>query len=322
MTRVFISYRRDDTRDVVGRIYNRLCVSFGETNVFRDIESIPLGEDFEHRLQLALAKCDIGLVLIGPAWASASDEAGESRLFDPGDFLRLEVEYLLKRRIPIIPVLVKGATMPTAAGLPPTVAQITSMQGIALRPGERFDADVSELIRRLRARVRWRPSYPWVAAGSAGPIAGGVLALTTLLLSLAFFSDIPDQFRSLFTALGLGGDILGIGAIIVGLYTLPASYIFALRRSARLKQRLWFWGLLAALTSIFVFPIVAANTVGIGDPLVFSSSAPSWEGAKNLILDLSGLIFSAILAVAFGLFGPIDMRIARLRANGSVSQIR
>jgi hypothetical protein len=47
---IFISYRRDDTADVAGRIYDRLIQHFGEDLIFKDVDSIPLGVNFRKYL--------------------------------------------------------------------------------------------------------------------------------------------------------------------------------------------------------------------------------------------------------------------------------
>lgn len=40
---VFLSYRREDTRHVAGRLYERLTERFGQANVFMDVDSIEPG---------------------------------------------------------------------------------------------------------------------------------------------------------------------------------------------------------------------------------------------------------------------------------------
>jgi hypothetical protein len=52
MTRIFLSYRRDDTAAISGRVYDRLVARFGRRNVFKDIDSIPLGVDFQRHTEL------------------------------------------------------------------------------------------------------------------------------------------------------------------------------------------------------------------------------------------------------------------------------
>src|SRR5262249_51178840 len=51
---IFISYRRQDSADITGRIYDRLTQHFGRRIVFRDVDSIPIGADFRKHLNKQL----------------------------------------------------------------------------------------------------------------------------------------------------------------------------------------------------------------------------------------------------------------------------
>ncbi len=62
---VFVSYRREGTNHVAGRLYDHLAMRFGRGNIFIDIASIPAGVDFEEALQHALDKCGVLLAVIG-----------------------------------------------------------------------------------------------------------------------------------------------------------------------------------------------------------------------------------------------------------------
>ena len=44
--KIFLSYRRDDTQHVAGRLYDRLADHFGQENIFMDVDSIEPGLDF------------------------------------------------------------------------------------------------------------------------------------------------------------------------------------------------------------------------------------------------------------------------------------
>ena len=55
---------------------------------------------------------------MGPEWLTAKDESGNRRLDDLTDFVRIETASALRRDIPVIPVLVRGAAMPRAEQLP------------------------------------------------------------------------------------------------------------------------------------------------------------------------------------------------------------
>jgi hypothetical protein len=50
MHRIFVSYRRSDSQDVTGRIYDRLLTEFGPGALFKDVDAIPLGADFKQHL--------------------------------------------------------------------------------------------------------------------------------------------------------------------------------------------------------------------------------------------------------------------------------
>ena len=43
MTRIFISYRRDDSRNMTDRIHDHLAKKFGKDNVFLDVVDMPFG---------------------------------------------------------------------------------------------------------------------------------------------------------------------------------------------------------------------------------------------------------------------------------------
>ncbi len=51
MPRIFISYRRADSITMTGRIHDRLVARYGEKNVFKDVDDIPLGVDFRTVLE-------------------------------------------------------------------------------------------------------------------------------------------------------------------------------------------------------------------------------------------------------------------------------
>jgi hypothetical protein len=96
--RIFISYRRSDTEEIVGRLYERLIERVEPTSVFRDIHSIPAGEDYQQTVRVAVATSDVLLAVVGPRWLDVEDSAGGRRLDDPTDLVRLEIETALAPR--------------------------------------------------------------------------------------------------------------------------------------------------------------------------------------------------------------------------------
>ena len=46
VSRLFISYRRDDSAGYAGRLYDRLEREFGRDHLVMDVDAIPLGANF------------------------------------------------------------------------------------------------------------------------------------------------------------------------------------------------------------------------------------------------------------------------------------
>jgi hypothetical protein len=146
---VFISYRRADSADVTGRIYDRLTRHFGPSAIFKDVESIPLGIDFKEHLEKAVGKCKVFLVVIGDKWLEAAEASQKQRLQDPRDLVRIEVETALNRNIPVIPLLVRGASMPAEEKLPPSLGKLSYRNAIPIRPDPDFHRDMDRLIEAI-----------------------------------------------------------------------------------------------------------------------------------------------------------------------------
>ena len=142
--RIFVSYRRDDTSGYAGRIYEELADRFGPSRVFRDIETIDIGSDFTEAIDAGLESCRVLLVIIGKEWLMSADASGHTRLDDPTDVLRLEVAHALERDIVVVPVLVEGATMPSATSLPEPLQALTRRNALEISD-TRWDHDIARL---------------------------------------------------------------------------------------------------------------------------------------------------------------------------------
>ena len=157
--RIFISYRRADTANQAGWLAERLAGHYGRPQVIFDVDSIQLGNDFADVIAAAVTSCDALLALIGPQWLAAA----------PGgdDYVRVEIESALTRGIRVIPVLVDGARMPTAAELPPGLAMLAQQSPLSLGAANP-EGDVSRLTQVLDQTIAAR-SAQWQAtqAGQA-----------------------------------------------------------------------------------------------------------------------------------------------------------
>jgi len=148
--RIFVSYRRDDSAYITGRIYDRLAEALGRGSVFRDVENIISGRNFTTQLERQLQVSDLMLVVIGDRWLDITDdETGERRLDNPNDIVRLEVEIALDRRIPVIPVLVRGTGFPDHDDLPLRMKPLADKSGEVVRPDPDFHRDIERLIAKI-----------------------------------------------------------------------------------------------------------------------------------------------------------------------------
>jgi hypothetical protein len=147
--KIFISYRRDDSRYQAAKIYDAFVRGLPRENIFMDVDTIPLGVDFVKVLEGWVEQCEVLLVLMGPNWANSTDPKTRKRRVDnPKDFVRVELRGALTRDIPVVPVLLDGAELPDEADLPDDI------KGLLNRNAEfvdfrTFDADVQRLIKKL-----------------------------------------------------------------------------------------------------------------------------------------------------------------------------
>lgn len=169
--RIFVSYRREETAYPAGWLFDRLADRFGGGQVFKDVDSIDLGDDFVEVISGAVGSCDVLLALIGDQWLTITDEGGRRRLEDPNDFVRLEIEAALARNVRLIPILVDGAKMPRADELPASLAALARRQALELSP-TRFDFDTSRLLKVLDKTLdEARPTQEDAASPGIEPAA-------------------------------------------------------------------------------------------------------------------------------------------------------
>lgn len=148
--RIFISYRRADSRSYTERIADVLTGEFGTSSIFQDVDDIPAGEDFRRVLREAVQSCDAVLVVIGREWLTVTDGAGQRRLDDPDDFVRIEVESALTQDKLIVPLLVDNASPLDANALPQSMRELAYRNVAPIRYNPDFSGDMGRLIRRLR----------------------------------------------------------------------------------------------------------------------------------------------------------------------------
>lgn len=149
---VILSYRREDSAGVTGRIFDRLIQEFGADRVFMDIDSMPAGVDFHEHLQEILADCGALLVVVGKTWRSQR-KGQPARIMDPDDWVRIEVETALERGIPVVPLLIDGASLPNRDQLPESLWPLLRRNALPVDSGRDFHAQLTRLVRDLQLQL-------------------------------------------------------------------------------------------------------------------------------------------------------------------------
>jgi WD40 repeat protein len=159
MPKISISYRRADSEAMTGRIFDRLIAHYGKDAIFRDIDDIPVGIDFRVHINEVLRSTHILLAIIGPAWLGAIPGANE-RIQEESDPVRVEVETALRRRVPVIPVLIGNTRMPSSEQLPPSLKDFAFRNAVKLDTGQDFDYHMDRLIKAMDGILAQSPKSP------------------------------------------------------------------------------------------------------------------------------------------------------------------
>jgi hypothetical protein len=193
MPKLAISYRRSDSSAITGRIFDRLAAHYGRESVFMDIDNIPFGADFRTHIQAVLRETEVLIVVIGPQWLGA-DAAGTIRMSQESDPVRAEIEAALARSMPLIPVLVDGARMPSSAQLPASFNEFAFLNAAEVATGRDFHPHLDRLIGAIDRTVAAHaiPGGPHVAStAAAGPRAAAPRAAPSWPADLASYLIVP-----------------------------------------------------------------------------------------------------------------------------------
>jgi TIR domain len=192
---IFLSYRRQDSQSATGRLADSLGAWFGPDRVFRDHDAIVAGEDFADAIRRAIDASTVVLVVIGPRWVGAADAQGRQRLAQADDFVRIEIESALEAGVPLVPVLVEGATMPGAQQLPESLAAFTRCQAMELSE-LRWRYDARRLCEALHARFAIEAlveAPPTGGSGGSGGRSGWMPAATRLAIDVLDLATHPTR---------------------------------------------------------------------------------------------------------------------------------
>jgi hypothetical protein len=150
---IFLSYRREESAHVAGRIYDHLEREFGAGHVFFDVDGIPIGGDFRHHIRISLIKSQALIVVIGQRWAARFRPSASWFSWSTArtvDYVKIEIELALDHNVRIIPLLVDGASMPSERKMPAKISQICYYQAAPVRAGLDFRTDMARVLEAIR----------------------------------------------------------------------------------------------------------------------------------------------------------------------------
>jgi TIR domain len=162
---IAISYRREDSLPIAGRLYDRLQAKFGRQNVFMDFDSIPAGVDFREHIKQTIERSDLVIAVIGPRWLGEQSDSSR-RIDDSNDFVRLEIKYALEQNVPVIPLLVDETLMPKSEKLPAEIEQLAFRNALPLDSGLDFHNHVDRVINGISGFVGSSGLQPDGTAGA------------------------------------------------------------------------------------------------------------------------------------------------------------
>lgn len=155
---IFLNYRRHPSRaGFIDTLYEQLSGRFGSGNVFLDVTSMSPGERYPNRLRRHLDRADVVIAVVHEGWARD--------LRDGQDWVREEIETALGEGKTIVPLLLPGSAMPTAAELPRSIREFAHLQAHTVQDGNDLRTLLDEIgdpVERSAA-VRQTARRPWSA---------------------------------------------------------------------------------------------------------------------------------------------------------------
>jgi TIR domain-containing protein len=220
MAGIAISYRREDTGWITGRIFDRLKNHYdGSTRknykqqsvVFLDYDATPLGVDFREYIRNVLDTCNILVAVIGPHWMG-DDGKGNLRIQHDDDWVRIEIETALKKNIPVIPVLIDRTPFPAKESLPQGIRDLIYRQAAVIDTQIDFDSHIDRLTRQID-RLLGEPATgrkKWISRRAAIAYAVTFISVcvTGILAWLLLNKRFPEPAYTVYTSPELGVTVI------------------------------------------------------------------------------------------------------------------
>ncbi len=166
---MFISYRRQDTSGYALALRREVARRIPDARMFLDVESLDAGVRWRDAISDRVARVDLMLVIIGDEWLVT--RAGIKKIDDSDDPVRLELhEFLSRPGVPVIPILVEDARMPSRGELPEGVRGLCDFNAHAIHD-RTYDQDMNALLDRLASLAEdMSPTPPTTESGPTPPV--------------------------------------------------------------------------------------------------------------------------------------------------------
>jgi hypothetical protein len=153
MSKIFISYRKEDSQKSATSLHSVLIYNFGIDSVFYDSECIQGGDEWRKKLEEGVNSSTVVLILIEntPKWLG-EERIGNRvkyRIDSESDWVRNEILLAQKARKTIIPVLIDNATLPEESELPSELQFLVGLQYPEPIKSNYFNKDVQNLLNDL-----------------------------------------------------------------------------------------------------------------------------------------------------------------------------
>jgi hypothetical protein len=142
---IFLSFRSGDSQVLAVSLYHALTDRLNQTVMF-DFLFDPV--DWVGELIETVRRSALVLVLIGPKWLDILSERRESgETFS--DAVHIELRAATHHAIPLLAVLVDGATLPAPSSLPQDLIHLADMPSVAVRTSS-WQQDVAQLVQAIQ----------------------------------------------------------------------------------------------------------------------------------------------------------------------------
>jgi hypothetical protein len=256
-----------------------------------DLEMAP-GIDFVDELSIQLGRCHAVLVLIGRDWIRLRDAQGRSRLENPEDLVRREIETALARTdVVVVPILIQGTVMPRMDQLPGTMQALARRNALELSDA-RWSFDVDRLANQLRPKttIKRAPVVAWHRKRAATAFLGGAaVAWLPTWGILTLFLKLPKESNKVTDVIVKGALPRGVAwAVFAAILAAWAAYT---TRAARLSR---------AATVAFIIAFVGAGVGGAFNQAI-RDKVPSFDTAAEIlgyVILGAGVTFAAVRTAA------------------------